>query len=455
MKKKLISSLDFFPHMGMIEPYVFRHPEYPESAFWQVLVTTELLAASAPQVTELQEDGWQPIADVSTEERVCMLSQLSNFLDVSRLSGDNTIEISTNAKRHPAIYHTPNETWIKTEDLEHAREYPVLLCFESPLATEEDAHTYLEQMTIGSEALVFYHGKAYRYRYHDLDSNAAGLNLSVQGGIDAFCSFTKPLYAWDQTATPSEPLSSFERKNWEKRRMAAEEHWAQTHQAAKQLAKHYWLYHLQRQRQLALSVPPPAQKSAFKERTVALIPASLALRGALAAYSNAQSQAGNAWQPQENRLVYRYQHARDEAQIEWRPADTATLLHLESLWKKIRALDDHDGDVLLCLLAHWIEGKKDPEGYIWISAENMLSYRGLQPRSSVGSDGTKRSGGYRQDDLTAISHSVEHIRNTHVTLHQWTQQQQPKRRGRPRKHVIGLESYLISITDFLQQHTLL
>ncbi len=428
----MISFLKPFPSIGQIEPYAFRHPSYPEWIFWLTMPTATFKELSEHQVAELATANWQKADAFPIEMRLCAASQLSPTLLTRQ--AEATIE----------------ETWINMDDLQYAEQYPVLLAFLTPprLNGEEMLHSLsLRNLAIGRDALVFHEETSSHYILEQLGSDARRLYMALHHNIYMLSRLENsehlPEAVSSQTGTYLKD---------------ADLNWPHTQQIAKQLAQLYWDLH-QQQKQAASSLHSIPKPAAFQQQSVALIPSSLALQGALAAYSNAQSSKGSGWRQDARKPMYLHQRAKDYAQVEWKPAENPSFspANLEMLWKQIRAFNDHDGDVLLCLLAHWIAVAKDPDGYTWITADHLLTYRGIQPRTYIASDGTKHLQSYRQENLEEISISIEHIRNTHVTVRQWTQveQQEPKRRGRPRKHIIQLESYLLTITDFLQQHTLL
>ncbi len=424
---------DFVPPTNHIEPYMFRRPEYPDSLFWTTVISCP---GSTDQVAGLSATGWENVEHYSPEIRLCASSQLACSFLLSHANGP--------------------EVWAPGDDLQYAQRYPVLLSFQTPAFIDEQGSLQsLEHMVLGSSALVLHTNTCSLYHVDQLGNPGMALCQQLQGGIDVF---TFPgLFDDTVSDTPRSDDAEYHQMLRAQQRQRAQGHWAQIHQTAKELASLYWQMHQRTQMTLLpgeRSTFPPA---VFQERSIAPIPASLALQSALAAYSNAQSHQASGWQQHGQGLTYVYQRSSKEyAHVEWRPGiSPSTPSDLELLWSKIRTFDDHDGDVLLCLLAHWVAAPKDVEGYVWLSSEVMLSYRGIRPRSYIAADGAKHDQSYRQEDMAAVSTSVEHIRNTHVTLQQQTQQEsQPKRRGRPRKRILQLESYLITVTDFLQQRTM-
>lgn len=388
---------------------------FPESLFWTWIVSDWFFESSPPE-------GWEEVPSINDDAFLVLCSQLSPTLQRRTAQGSTTLQY-----------------FVQTADIHYAAQYPVMLCFKAAVTIPPRQP---EDMTIGTHAVVLSGRSVHLYTLDQLGDAGVEIWQRVRQGTTLI-----PLRATLQGQGPD--MEGLVQQNEVKHAL-----WDKAQLAAKQLAELYWQFHQEAMIHPTIRTLP---KTPYIVRSGgAFVTAPLAIQGVLGAYSNAQSGA-KGWSSVEQKPVYVHKQEADVAQVELRPSSptTTTGTTVESLWKQVRSFSDLDGDVLLAMLAQWLAAPRDKDGYTWITAEQILAYRGIQPRKQYESDGTVRPADYRQDDLGAIASSISHVRDTHVTLNQWVKEERiPGKRGRPKKRVLQQESYIVNIAEFIQQQEL-
>jgi hypothetical protein len=416
----------------------FELREYPDHLFWISVQEDCYRDVSAQECAQLRAQGWQmldlpqdasllgaeakaireALGRVREEEYIlrCAHSQLARTLRLVQ-QGEPTASV-----------------WIPLADWQTAQQYPVLLTGLLPKSVE--ATLRLADLVIGTHALIEEKHGFSLYHLDQLGEEGQGYWQELQKSLALFAAHTsgENVGAERDHVQKAIPTDLHQRAS----------------QAAKSLASCYWHLHEKTQAErLTLADIPPL----FAHTPVTAVPEHIAVRGVLAAYSNAQSGAAGWQQP--GGLAFTYQQGKEMAQVEFRP-DASTLLSREALWGQIRGLGDLDGDVFLALLAQWCAGH-EPDGSCWISSQNLLHYRGITPRKYLTVDGQERLYHHRLDDLRLMEQAIEHLRQTYVTVGQWVKEslvEGRRKRGRPRKEYLTLHSYLIQISDFLTHQLL-
>lgn len=392
-------------------PYEFSFiqlKEFPHSYFWTWGVFAWLQGVGLDILTELQADGWEPWRDETRESHFWAHNQGAQVLMVEERAPEYQMR-----------------DWLRTNDLRHAQQFPVALSHESKA---KDYPAWIPpDLAIGSCALVKDGEDSRVYRIEQLGEEAKRMQARLQQGL--------VLYTADE-----DPEWADVRRTHYRHRL---EQWEEVHDAAQRLAEFYWQFHM------LIRPPAPTIVNLFEQGGSIAIPANVVVRGALAAFSNAQSGAGQ-WKQEDGLPFYEYRQGKDTALVQYQPAQAFTLSR-DTLLAQIRSLGDLDGDVLLALVAQWCAAEHDEEGYCWISSERMLNYRSLQPRRYVAADGQEHLYQHRFEDLKLIEQAMAHIRDTFVTVQQWTKAEQEgkRKRGRPRKEYLALRGYLIQIDQFL------
>jgi hypothetical protein len=179
------------------------------------------------------------------------------------------------------------------------------------------------------------------------------------------------------------------------------------------------------------------------------IPPTLGLEAVLLALSNAASGAAG-WKEEEHQPTYHLVRKTGEASVTIPKgavrADTQEEV-TRKLWERVSAIDDLDGDVLLALLMHALLVGPDERGGIWISAADILEYRGIaQKKHTTAKPGVMRDAGHRPEDIRTVADRIRLLRTIHTTVRVW---REPKKQG-GRRRVVGQESYLFTVSDFLE-----
>jgi hypothetical protein len=404
-----------------LAPMIFTLQEYPELGFWIWTAVDAYAGDSSTDDEMLRAEGWERVDTIKPTLHYALLSQLAQELTFTS--------------------QEESEIWVRSSNLHFAQQYPVCLVHQCPRSV---GVIDPKDVVIGAHALIFKDESAYLYDIKQLGQHAAQWLEELRQGVAPFR--LRPTRKQTAHAVPMEHVQLQDHLHIEL--------WERSQEAARQLAMLYWQYHQ------GTNTPAAARKipegPLVFQQGFSFVPASLAVQGVLTAYSNAQSGAAG-WQPLEQKLTYVYKKAEDTAQVELRPTSTIVTADLtaESLWRQVRKFSDLDGDVLLSVLAQWIAAPHDEEGYVWVTTEQILTYRGIQPRMYRSSDGVRRPTGHRQEDFEAIDGSMKRIRDTHVTVRQWVKGERvPGKRGRPKKRALQLESYILSIPEFFQQQVL-
>ncbi len=432
------------PFQSAFQPEAFALPSYPDYIFWIWTQTDTYTNLEAEDLKELRNEGWVELPESGD-------GTLGQTFFFSRTQLTSTLTIATQET-------TTFRLWAKSDDLRFAQQYPVQLthAVQRPqLATDDPSLVTLPfELSAGSHALIPHPHDPTRLNMYRLD----------QLGNQGYALFEKIQHAFILSRQSSITIQQQPTKTKQRKKKGSGESdstnaptpaqiktelWHSAQQAARELIILYWQLHQETMKHRERPTIPHVFNT---DQPVALTPTPLAVQGVLAAYSNAQS-GGEGWLHQQpaQTPTYLYHQEKNTAQIEWRPTTTNDV---ETLWKQIRLFSDLDGDVFLALLAQWM-ASSDEEGYTWISSEHILNYRGIQPRKYEDTEGQTHQYSYRREELETISKSIERIRDTHVTLQQWVKEElasgQPRRRGRPKKQALQLESYIMTIPEFIQQ----
>jgi len=123
---------------------------------------------------------------------------------------------------------------------------------------------------------------------------------------------------------------------------------------------------------------------------------------------------------------------------------------VSSLWQTTRELTDLDGDVLLAALCQAMIGGLDTtEQATWLTADALLDYRGITPKTHR--DGALRHrAGHRAEDRAHIAASMDRLDRLWVRL-QEVEVMESQPRARPRRARYTHESKVLVITDRLVQ----
>ncbi len=206
------------------------------------------------------------------------------------------------------------------------------------------------------------------------------------------------------------------------------------------------------------SPPPPTPASVLREGGV-IMPQLDSLEAVLLALSHAQRDGG--WQEVGQEPTYIHRKERSTTEVRLRPPADAIVTDADlssQLWQRVGRLDDLTGDILLAILAQMAGAGSDPRDGVWITSTLILEYRGIQPkayapkRQKPKTSGTPvRASGHRIEDLQLIADHFQEARNLHVTVRRF---QESHKKIAPRKRMFTQESYLLLVSDYVEQTTL-
>jgi hypothetical protein len=123
------------------------------------------------------------------------------------------------------------------------------------------------------------------------------------------------------------------------------------------------------------------------------------------------------------------------------------------LWDAARKLDDLDGDVLLAALAQWMDPQhREPDGTTWLTADAVLDYRGLTPKTQC-TGGLRYRAGHRLEDRARIAASMERLDQLWVHL-QGVEMLEPRAGHRPQRTRYTHDSKVLLLTERLTREAL-
>ncbi|HTI15581.1 MAG TPA: hypothetical protein VL461_13615, partial [Dictyobacter sp.] len=244
------------------------------------------------------------------------------------------------------------------------------------------------------------------------------------------------------------------RKSWQKDNWLSQ--WKEISNMVQELAEAY-----QKQAQQSMiNKPVPNIAHIFNMDVAEIYTAS-----PFQAYPAAAIARGTGWQEEpaekETDLIISYARRKPSGttyvQIREEIKDKAREAILANMWEQTKKLSDLDADVYLAMVAQMLKGIKDEEGNTWISAQQILDYRGILPKTNKDETGHTWDGGHRWKDIEEIATCIKRMENTWIKI----QEQQiidddaptKNKRKRPRK-TISRESRLFMFGDVIYHNQL-
>jgi hypothetical protein len=433
----------FHPSLPRLEPTIFNLDAYfPGRLFWK-WAWIERYDLDSCQYAELEAKGWQLIPRATFPSVFLPLSsQLFEILGVYRLEQPQTGD--------PLQDFT---LWARRRDCQSAQNYPVVLVAEM-MWQDRVTSSKLAKLAPGSQAILFTGSDAvHRYTLRDLGEQGAALWEQIKDGLReeqlAFSNHQRgillPYAERQRRAEAFTRLVQGVLERYERGRLAAAE-----------LARCYWHHHQQSPNK-PVRLPQTIADIPLGFRQVSRgqgypIPVTLGLEAVLLALSNAAEGAAD-WREEERQPTYHLVRETGEASVTIPEgavrADTQQDI-TRKLWARISEIEKLDGDVLLALIIHAILVGPDERGGIWISAADILNYRGIVPKQhTTAIPGVMRDAGHRPEDICKVAECIQHLRAIHTTVCVW---HEPKKKG-GRRRVVGQESYLFTVSDFLEDRT--
>jgi hypothetical protein len=411
------------PPFGPLRARPIAFKEFPGVYFWTWMVM-DMFFGQTPL------DGWEEVSSIDDDEFLILCSQLGQ------------VAAGMSAQGSTGRY------FARSEDLEFARRFPVLLAHQAAAAVPPEKPA---EAQIGTHALI-------------LEGNA--LRLCTLESLDEAGTNAWTRLKQGTTLIPLRGTLQGDQRTAED--MATEhavkaELWERAQPAARELAIQYWQLHQEMKNATTLSLPRalPPTTSVLRGQGI-IIPQLDSVEGVLLALSHAQQEKGG-WKEINTVPTYTHQRPTSVTEVTVRPRDVqlATPDLSGQLWQRIRQFNDVDGDIVLALLAQLAGAPRDARGGAWITGQQILEYRGIKPKTHKvenrkADEPTHRLVGHRYEDLQEIAEGVSRIRDMHITVRAWHESHKRKSSSgkQTRRRIYQQESYLITISDFIQQSQL-
>ncbi len=392
-----------------------------------------------------------------------------------------------------------SQLWAKASDLAQVKQNPVILAFSLDLNTTSDTVAMLQFLPLphmGEYGIVKAGEKPVLYNIAQLPEavqerwkalNIALRNLASPGGwvphtaqhqySSHEASYYRPLTnkrsvllkggkIESEQAQESHFLTKLEeayqqvtdlRESWRKRDWLVQ--WKEIVRLAQELAADYCTYH-----QATTNTgnkPVPDIANVFHMGI-----AEIFTHQPFQAYPAATIARPEEWQHEsaekENELILTFRRTKPSGttyvQIrEEIQGNQSRETALANMWEQTKKLSDLDADVYLAMVAQMLKGVKDEQGNTWISAQQILSYRGIQPKFNKTESGSIYIGGHRWEDIETIAACIKRMENVAIKVHEQEiiDDHAPtnNKRKRPRR-TISLSSRLFMFGDTIDHKTL-
>ncbi len=200
-------------------------------------------------------------------------------------------------------------------------------------------------------------------------------------------------------------------------------------------------------------LPPPAPfptvAPAFRNGTAA-VPSCLAVQGILTAIHHAYPQAAGWTLSRDGHPSFTFAKRAGTIVTSLSPPHDAPRAGetLASLWQTTKELTDLDGDVLLAALCQAMaRAPNATQGAIWLTADAVLDYRGITPKTHRDGPFRQRAG-HRAQDRAQIAASMERLDRLRVQLCE-VEVMEPQPHGKPRRASYTHESKILVIEERL------
>jgi hypothetical protein len=408
------------PPFGPLKTRPIAFKEFPTTLFWTWIVMDMFFG-------RIPLEGWEEIPSIEDDDFIILCSQLS------------LVAAGMSAQGPTGRY------FVRTEDLHFARQYPVLLAHQAPVTVPPEKP---KEMLIGTHGVI-------------LDQDAIRLIALEHLGEVGEAAWTRL-----KQGTALIPLRGTLQGHERSSQARQNEHdvksalWERALVAARELAMLYWQVHQEMKQTALLSLPRPLPETTSVMRGQGIIIPQLdPVEGVLIALSNAQRAEGG-WKEVDAVPTYTHQRPTSVTEVSVRPRDMQTAAPDLSgqLWQRVQQFSDADGDIFLAMLAQLIGTPHDARSGTWITGQQILEYRGIQPKTHkkeghTPGEPTHRSAGHRYEDLHAIAEGVSRIRDMYITVRAWSESHKRKSTTdtHRRRRVFQQKSYLITVSDYIEQ----
>jgi hypothetical protein len=382
---------------------------------------------TADAIEQLRAGGWEPFGtwpppeDTTDTMVVRLWSQLADLRFI-RQDGERS------------------QAWGQTEDVAHARKFPVTLAFQVADAKGD----------IGRTASVIPPAQLGEIGF-----------IEIQRGADTVVVRYEANRIGGELQDTQRRLSTALRILSESAPADFVERWGEARQMAQELAAAYWR---RANHDKVADIP-----NAFDAQGMAEIPSAMPVQTILGSYSaatrDAQTgattlvEANKSWGRDSDGVpTYRQVTPDHDTALQFRDDGLPELLdetRIRDLWRTVGELTDLDGDVFLAMLAQAIASPPDPDG-VWITADQILEYRGVRPKTARDESGRERRAGHRYEDRKAVAECVARQSQQWIIIRSQIADDPTETRGKKyTKKLFTHEGRLTNVTERLRQHELL
>jgi hypothetical protein len=189
-----------------------------------------------------------------------------------------------------------------------------------------------------------------------------------------------------------------------------------------------------------------------------LVPSALPVQAILEACSNAVEGAKDRRESKGGKIMYEHRTQAGSTWVEMRPGESDTEpddMTIQALWQQVRNLSDLDADVFLAIMAQAVAGDADPKGFVWITAQHILNYRGIVPRIQRDEKtGKKRQAGHRQEDIAEVAACVERLSKMWLRVKQWILEPNLGKKKGAKRTAFSRACRPILVAETIYQHEL-
>ncbi len=228
--------------------------------------------------------------------------------------------------------------------------------------------------------------------------------------------------------------------------------WGKLHEMATQLTAAYWQAHQAATQPRTL----PTVAHVFDSVGQTQIPSAMPILTITQAQANGKT--GTGWANVGGYPTSQHRTEHHDTAIQMRPEDRDTVLDettIAGLWAQVHAMSDLDADVFLAMIAQWMHAAQDKDGYVWITAEHILEYRGVQPMMKREGQRERRAG-HRQEDMIEVARCIGRQERQWVVVRSLVVDESRKGKGgKESKALYTREARLTTIAEVIQRHELL
>lgn len=89
---------------------------------------------------------------------------------------------------------------------------------------------------------------------------------------------------------------------------------------------------------------------------------------------------------------------------------------LAKMWEQVKRFSDLHSDIYLAMVVQLKMGKKDEQGFTWITADQLLDYRGIKRKENPGDLPTHPTGGHRMERREEVAGCVGDMQDVFIKI---------------------------------------